>query len=188
MEGTRAANAQSSFVQVRKESFSFQLAAVWENCSNVGTILQWSQYEGCLLELCNGLPALVKKSLTESFSKCRGPELSTSENCPGCEWWLLSPAGDEKMQELFDRKSLDYSSCSSWKCCCIEVNKPKMKFPRASSWQLRRELSQKWWEVMSHERKKQSPGLALLTDKATVPGNTEKALRTEVILLLFGNP
>lgn len=62
-----------------------------------------------------------------------------------------------------------------------------MKLPRASSWQLRRALSQKWWEVMSHERKKPSPGLALLTDKATVPGNTEKALRTEVILLLFGN-
>ena len=39
VEGTRAANAQSSFVRVRKESFSFQLAAVCEK-----TVLTYVQF------------------------------------------------------------------------------------------------------------------------------------------------
>lgn len=144
----RVANLQSTFVQVRKGTFSSDTllpsARRWFSCRYKSTRISAWKVPPSKVVAHNVLPLCRSKNpwlrALQNARTLASTLLRGSANSPWCELWLFETLGDGKPQEMFDMESLDYTGCSSWKCCHIIVNKPKMKAPKGSTWQLRRQL------------------------------------------------
>lgn len=84
-----------------------------------------------------------KESPAKSPTECKGSGLPTSEMlCKESTVWVVAfgTSGDGRIQAMLDMESLDSTGGSGWKCCHMNMNKPKMKAPKGPRWQLRRRL------------------------------------------------
>lgn len=145
------ATPQSTFVQVRKGIFPSDTlldtiwqtssARKWFSCRNKSTRISAVRVPHgivhCAMQSHSEHPQLRAPQNARALAS---PVLRCSANSPWCEWWPFETSGDGRIQEMFDMESLDFIGCSGWKCCHINMNKPKMKAPKGPSWQLRRQL------------------------------------------------